>query len=366
MLICFACGQFTGASVSRVIGSLPRTIALSGVVILIGFVAASFTNSLPWLYISLGAICGYPIGVGLNNTLALCLRWFPDKAGLVAGIVVMGFGLSSLLLGQVANFIIEAFGWQWAFRMLALAAFVLIVVLSFLLKIPKEGYKPEGWVPKAQAETKDWGLNRRETMKQRQFWMFWFWFLVNHLGGFMIISLIAPYGIANGMAPAVAALLMGFFSVSNAIGRPLVGFLSDRFGRRIFMVLCTIVMACGMVLIAYLPTMMDPFFGTLIGACLVGISFGGSIPIASATMLSYFGPRHLGARIGMPAFADAPAGLTGPIIAAAVFDATGTYFNAFLIAAGCAAVSLIFLAFIGKPNPKLAEKYGYEPSTDEK
>ena len=78
MLVCFTIGQATGSAVGKKLGK-KKAVLIMGVLLFIGFLATSFTNSLLWLYISLGAICGYPIGCCLNNTLMIAMQWFPDK-----------------------------------------------------------------------------------------------------------------------------------------------------------------------------------------------------------------------------------------------------------------------------------------------
>lgn len=355
MLCCFTIGQATGSAVGRRLG-VKRTILVMGAILFAGFVLASFTNSLPWLYLTFGAVCGYPIGCCLNNTLNLSMQWFPDKSAFASGIVVMGFGFSSLLLGSLANAIIAALGWRWAFRILALCALVLIVVLGSLLKTAPEGYKPEGWVPKSKAQGSLWGYTRAETLKTWKFWVFWVWFVALHFGGFMVLSAIAPYAIACGMAPAVAATCMGAYSVFNGIGRPCVGFLGDKLGKRTIAFACSVLMGGGLLLVAFLPTVMDPFAGTTVGAVIMGLGFGGSIPLSVATMREYFGPKHSGDNIGLIATADLPAGILGPMVGAAIFASTGTYFTAFVIAGVTCLASMVLLAILGKPVPKGIEE----------
>lgn len=354
MLCCFTIGQATGSAVGKRIGP-KKTVLVMGIILFIGFLLTSFTSSLLWLYVSLGAICGYPIGCCLNNTLSLAMQWFPDKSAFASGVVVMGFGFSSLLLGSLANAVIESLGWRWAFRVLAICALVLVVILGSFLKKAPDGYKPAGWIPKRASEAAVWGYTRGETLRSWKFWVFWVWYVALHFGGFMVLSAIAPYGISCGLPAALAATCMGAYSVFNGIGRPIVGFVGDKLGKRIIALVCSILMGGGLLLIAYLPTMIDPFAGTTIGAILLGLGFGGSIPLAVSTMGEYFGPKYAGDNIGLIATADLPAGILGPMVAASIFTSSGSYFGAFILAGIVCLVSIILLIVLGKPVVKLPE-----------
>lgn len=354
MLACFTVGQATGSAVGKKLGK-KKTILVMGCILFVGFLLTSFTNSLPWLYVSLGAICGYPIGCCLNNNLMVAMQWFPDKPAFASGIVVMGFGFSSLILGGVANAVIAALGWRWAFRVLALCVLLLVIVLGIFIKEAPLGYKPEGWNPKHEEDAQLWGYTRTETLKSWKFWVFWIWYVAMHFAGFMVLSSIAPYGISCGMAASLAATAMGFYSVCNGIGRPLVGLIGDKLGKRLIMVIDSLLMGIGLLLIAYLPTVMDPFIGTVVGAIVMGLGFGGSIPLAVSTMTEYFGPKYGGDNVGLIATADLPAGILGPMLAASIFVAEGTYFPAFVLGGVICLVSIVLLAVLGKPVVKLEQ-----------
>ncbi len=369
MMVCFGFGQLTGAFWGNKFGQV-RAITIFGILLTIGFFLTSFTTSLLWLYICYGAVCGYTLGVALNNTLALAPRWFPDKSGLALGIIVMGFGLASLVLGTLTNYMIGAFGYQIAFKVLAALCLVMVVGMSLLQKAPPPGYMPEGYVPPANESTDiATGYTRGQMLKTPQFWAMYGWNIANHLAGFMVISLIAPYGISVGMAAAMAAIATGLFGFFNGLGRPTIGAIADKIGRKGAMVVDNILMAIGLLCIAFLPTMIDPFLGTVIGAAIVGISFGGSISIGMSIMRSYYGVKHVGANMGMMATVDIPTGIIGPMLAAVIFTTFGSYFWSFIVAAIILVVTLFLPALIGKPIPvaeRFPESQEEDPAVDKK
>ncbi|MEA5019190.1 MAG: OFA family MFS transporter [Gordonibacter sp.] len=351
MMVGFGFGQLTGAYWGNKFGQV-RAITLWGIVLTLGFFVTSFADSLVWLYVSYGAVCGYALGVALNNTLALAPRWFPDKSGLALGAMTMGFGLASLVLGSFANFLIAELGYQWAFKALSALCLIMVVGMSLFQKAPPMGYVPTGYVPPTN-ESSDisTGYTRAQMLKTPQFWAMYGWNLANHLAGFMVISLIAPYGVSLGMAAALAAVAMGLFGFFNGLGRPTIGALADKIGRKMSMILDNILMAIGLLCIAFLPTIIDPFVGTVIGAAIVGLSFGGSISIGMSVMRSYYGVKYVGANMGMMATVDIPTGIIGPMLAAFIFAVFGSYFWAFIIAAVILVVTLFLPVLIGKPIP---------------
>ncbi len=366
MMVTFALGQLTGGLwASTIIKNQARTITLFSFLLAVGFFMTSFTTDLAWLYFWYGGFCGYTLGVANNCVISAAPKWFPDKAGLATGIIVLGFGLASLVLGQLTTFLISNYGYVIAMRVLAVVCFVMVTCVSLSFKIPPLGYVPAGYVP-SENESSDisTGYKPTQTLRTRQFWMIYLWDFCNHFAGFMIISLIAPYGIQSGMPIEMAALVVGIFGLCNGFGRPLFGAIGDLIGRKLAFIIDNAIMVVGMLAIAFLPRMMDPVTGIIIGAIIMGLSYGGSISLKSASMRTYFGNKYVTANFGLIASDDLPAGILGPMVAAAIFVASGTYFNAFLVAAVVSAVGIIFPFFVGKPVP-VAERFPDEVEKEE-
>ncbi len=367
MMVTFALGQLSGGIwAERIIKNQKTTITIFSFLLALGFFMTSFTTELIWLYIWYGAVCGYTLGVTNNCVISAAPKWFPDRAGLATGIIVLGFGLASLVLGQLTSFLIGSYGYVVAMRVLAILCFVMVTCVSLSFKLPPLGYVPEGYVP-SENESSDIasGYKPTQTLRTRQFWMIYAWDFCNHFAGFMIISLIAPYGIQMGMPPAFAALCVGIFGLCNGLGRPLFGALGDKIGRKQAFIIDNAIMVVGMLAIAFLPRIMDPTMGIVVGAVIMGLSYGGSISLKSASMRTYFGNKYVTANFGLIASDDLPAGILGPMVAAIIFTAAGTYFPAFLVAAVVSAVGIIFPFFVGKPVP-VAERFPNEVEDDEK
>ncbi len=365
MTVAFALGQLTGGFWSGVIKNQARTVTIFSFLLAIGFFMTSFTETLGWLYFWYGGFCGYTLGVTNNCVLSTAPKWFPDRSGFAIGVTVVGFGLSSLILGQLATYLIVNYDVILAMRVLAGLCFVMVTCVSLTFKAPPLGYTPPGFVPSAN-ESSDiaTGYTPIQVAKTRKFWLIYLWNFCNHFAALMVVSSIAVYGIQMGMDPALAALCMGVYGVSNACGRPIFGAIGDKIGRVPTFIILSCIMGAGLALLAVLPGMMDPFVGTLLAAIVIGISFGGNVSTKCSSMRTYFGSKHVSTNIGMVSSNDLFAGVLGPMLAATIFAATGEYYVAFLIAAVVAVAGIVFALFVGKPVP-VAECFP-ESATEEK
>lgn len=344
----FCIGQFTGAYWGNKLGTV-RAITIGGTVLAAGFFLVSFAASLWYLYIMYGVVCAYALGVANNNLLSFAPRWFPDKTGLALGIICMGFGLSSLILGTIATWLMDQIGWVATFRILAGLCLIMVAGISLFLKAPPLGYKPAGWAPKQGSADTSKGFTRLQMCKQPRFWVMYAWYFVNHFGAYMVLSCIVPYGLEMGMAAIMSAVVGGILGTCNGLGRPILGTMADRMSRKATMILDSLLMVVGLLCLTYLPRVIDPFWGTVIGAMLIGFSLGGSITIGNSHVRAYYGSKHVASNMGIICTPDLPTGILGPMIAVAIFSATGTYSLAFMIAAVIVLISAVFPFFIGVP-----------------
>src|SRR6202790_4898535 len=128
----------------------PRIVALTGGVLYgLGVFLASFSHSLSWLYLSYGLIRGIRLGLGYIVPVAVLVKWFPDRRGLITGIAVGGFGAGALITAPVATRQIQTVGVLQTFAYLGVAFLIVTVVSGLFMQNPPEGYRPEGWTPTA-------------------------------------------------------------------------------------------------------------------------------------------------------------------------------------------------------------------------
>ena len=116
------------------------TILISAVLLLCGFAASSQIKSLTAIYVTYGVISGFGIGLSYNAVISTVTRWFPEKPGVISGFLLMGFGLSGMLLGSTASSLIKTIGWRETFLLLGVAFGIIVFIGSRLLKLPPSDY----------------------------------------------------------------------------------------------------------------------------------------------------------------------------------------------------------------------------------
>src|SRR6202045_1185101 len=127
----------------------PRVVALTGGLLYgSGLISASFSNhGLWWLYLSYGVIGGIGLGFSYIVPIAVLVKWFPDRRGLITGIAVGGFGAGALITAPVATRLIQTVGVLQTFAYLGIAFLIVTVGCGFFMQNPPEGWKPAGWTP---------------------------------------------------------------------------------------------------------------------------------------------------------------------------------------------------------------------------
>jgi len=333
----------------------PRAVVTIGSIILtLGFFMASFTNSLPMLYISYGVFCGFGIGFVNVSPIAVAMRWFPDKRGLISGVLVMGFGLASFLLGSWAGQIIDSLGWPWAFRLFGILSFIICLIGGQFLKYPADGFAlPDGEIKAAAKHSsppvKDY--NWLEMLKTSTWWTWWIFHLIIFTGGLMIIGHIVPFAIEGGVSKIKAIAAMGVFSVSNGLGRLIIGIFWDRLGRNLTMSLNAAAMLCGLLSLNYLVPSIG-YSMLLVSVILIGTAFGGAIPIASAIISTSFGTKYFGFNYGLATTPLVIGAILGPYIGGYLHTQTSSYESAILLSAGLALIGIIIGIIIKSPMVK--------------
>ena len=235
-LVFFALSVIVAGRIQDKIG--PRKVAaVGGLLTGLGVVLASFATTPMMLYLTYGVIAGTGIGSAYVTPLATCVKWFPEKRGLINGLVLAALGLGGVIFKPVILHFISTFGVSTAFLYLGLIYGTLIIIGSQFLVIPPAGYAPPGWIPPTPqnsntftAGSKDYTIT--EAMKTPQYLALILLMLIGSVAGLMIISVAADIGITMvGLTLAAAGNAVVTISLFNAAGRLFWGGVSDRLGR---------------------------------------------------------------------------------------------------------------------------------------
>jgi len=354
----FSAGLFFFALVmiwaGRQLGTIgPKKLAMAGGLVLgIGYVLAGFFgDSFITQLIFIGIIGGSGIGLAYVVPIAVGVKWFPDKKGMLTGLAVAGFGFGATIWvkwagswggGLLNNLSIAGLdGVKSVFLLYGIIFAVMVFLGSLVMVDPPEGWLPKGYVPPKSDSKKATGLlnfNPGEVLRTPQFYMVFITFVFSALAGLMVIYCIKLFGIdaltyqklgsldpstadfasVRDWASVTAGTAMATYAILNGLGRIIWGTLSDKLGRKISIFLMCLFQGIIMLLLYRLgatPT------GLIVAASIIGFNFGGNFALFPAATADFFGNKTVGKNYGLVFFAYGIAGILGPQIAGYFKDA---------------------------------------------
>ena len=329
----------------------PRVVALTAATLYgLGVFLASFSaNKLWWLYLSYGVIGGLGLGLGYIVPVAVLVKWFPDRRGLITGIAVGGFGAGALITAPVATELIKSVGVLTTFAYLGIAYFIVAIIAAMFMRNPPEGYAPPGWSASAklssQRATVDYTLG--EALKTWQWWALWAILFLNTCAGIAVISQESPlFQKLTGVSAIVAGGMVGIASLGNAVGRVFWAWTSDLLTRRVtFMIM----FALQVVLFWFVPKIALPTLMTTI-TFIILMCYGGGFGTMPAFTADYFGSRDVGPIYGLMLTAWSFASVAGPLYIAHMVESTGRYDTALRVIAGVMLVSILLPVIVRPPR----------------
>lgn len=348
----FCIGGLLGAAISKRAGHRIALI-LAGILSASGFIlTASLQNtSVVMLYLSYGILAGSGIGIAYNVLISTVSAWFPDKKGLCSGCLMMGFGASALILGNVANALFKStLGWRFTYIILGIFICVILCCAAFLLqKTDSHTVFPQ---TKTTTNTRTETFDRKDytslqMLCRPSFWMAFICISFLAAVGSSVISFAKDLALSVNASEALAVSLVGVLSVCNGLGRILTGALFDSIGRRKTMLCANVLTIC-----AAGVTLLAVSIGSLplciAGLCLTGMSYGACPTITAAFTSSFFGMKYFSTNMALMTFTV----MAGSFIATAsnkILEVTGGYTTTFMMLLGLTFVALVLNVFIRKP-----------------
>ncbi|MHB8163951.1 MAG: L-lactate MFS transporter [Methanoregula sp.] len=332
----------------------PRNVTIVGGILTgLGWLLASFANSVPMLYVVYGIIGGVGVGIAYGVPVAVSARWFPDRRGLAVGLTVLGFGFSALITANLAGYFIGSYGVMSTFRIFGIAMIILTVLLALPLKFPKAGWKPAGWTPPAPVAGQHvtCEFRREEMLKTPSFYALWACYFIGCLAGLMAISIAKPVGTDVGIETGLATMLVGFFAVFNGGGRPVFGALTDKFTPRNAAMVSFVLIALASLLMWQVQSVLVYVIAfAVLWGCL-----GGWLAIAPTAAGSYFGTCDYPRCYGVIFLAYGAGAIAGPQLAGFIKTSTGSYLGVFPYVLALAVIGLVIAFTMLKP-PQAPQK----------
>lgn len=331
----------------------PKTITIAGCILTgLGWLSASMASSIALLSLTFGVIGGIGIGIAYGATVAVAARWFPDRRGLAVGLTVLGVGFSAFITANLAGYLIAAYGVMSTFRIFGIGIILITVPLACPLVFPPAGWKPAGCNPAepgtCRGATREY--DRSAMIRTPAFYGLFSCYFIGCFAGLMAVSISNPVGtelvrIGTGLATA----LVGFFAIFNGGGRPLFGYLTDRFSpRNTAMVTFALIALASFVMwqVPIVPVYVIAF--SVLWGCL-----GGWLAIAPTATANYFGTTDYPRCYGVVFLAFGAGAIAGAQLAGFIRTATGNYLGVFPCVLAAAIIGLLIAFFFMKsPDSK--------------
>ena len=278
-----------------------------------------------WLiYLGYGVIGGCGLGLGYISPVKTLITWFPDRPGMATGLAIMGFGGGAMIASPLSVWLMEQFssptnvGVMGTFVTLGILYLCFMMIGAALVRVPPEGWTPEGYVAPAQPKKLVTAnhVHVDEALKTKQFYLLWGVLCLNVTAGIGVLGQASAMSqeMFPGQITAVAAAgFVGLLSLFNMIGRFFWASSSDYIGRRnTYMIF----FALGMVLYAIVPWTGSVGSVVLFVACYAVIlsMYGGGFATIPAYLRDIFGTRYVGAIHGRLLTAWSAAGVLGPVL----------------------------------------------------
>lgn len=345
----FCIGGLLGAQISKRLGHRVAIIA-AGVFAAAGFVLTALLNNAPvvMLYVTYGVLAGIGIGIAYNVVIATVSAWFPDKKGLCSGCLMMGFGASALVLGNIADAMFKSsIGWRATYIALGIAIFAVLTVAALILKKPgADVVFPTANKAKSADKSDKEELTSKQMLCRPSFWMAFFCISFLAAVGSSVISFAKDLVLSVDAPEALAVSLVGVLSVCNGLGRIITGAVFDVIGCRKTM-LCANILTIGAAAVVLVSVNVNSLILCIVGVCLTGMSYGACPTITSAFTSTFFGMKYFSGNMALMTFTV----MVGSFVATAsnkVLEATGGYTATFVMLLALTFAALVLNLLIKK------------------
>lgn len=323
--------------------SAKNAVRVSAVLFLAGFFIASRCQSPITLYLGFGLLCGLASGLAYNGVMSTMVKWFPDKPGLISGVLLMGFGGGSFLIGKLYQAWTPAGigGWRTSFVVLGIICCVVLAVCSFFFVAPGADFTvPAGKGGRAVAAPRE-DIKPAVMLKRPAFWLYYVWATAVSAAGLALISQASGvvWEASADQTAASVATIVGLISICNAVGRVLFGGMYDKFGRSLSMQLVNgLFILTSVVLLLAMSS--RSVVVVIIGFVIGGLAYSGVTPTNSAFCRAYFGPTSY--PVNFPLInSNLIFASFGSTISGALYDASGSYSSTFFLIIGLAVAGIL-------------------------
>lgn len=283
-----------------------KTAVIGGLLVGFGFILTSATTSYALWILGFGILVGSGIAFGYSSATPPALKWYPPtKTGIIAGIVVSGFGLAAVYIAPLAQFLLNTAGLRLSMLIFGIAFFIVVTYLATFLTNPPAGYVPkdfadrrdhEGIAARLRSEIEENDITPGSMIRTAKFWELWLLYFIGAGAGLMVIGSVA--GMAKESLGANAFWAVAILAVGNAAGRIVAGALSDKIGRKATLTAIFIFQA--LLMFAAITTIAagGPVLVVLL-ATFIGFNYGANLSLFPSFAKDMWGMKNFGVNYGL-------------------------------------------------------------------
>jgi MFS family permease len=278
----------------------PRlTASIGGLLVGLGMVLISRTNSYSIWLIGFGVLVGLGLGFGYSSATPPALKWFPpSKTGLIAGLVVAGFGLAPVYLAPLSQYLLTNYKLQNSMLILGIAFTIIVCGLAQLLVNPPAGFTPAPAATGTAAKPAAANASPSDLFRSPLFYLLWLIYFIGSGAGLMVISSIS--GMAKKSMGDMAFVAVAIMAIGNAGGRIAAGTLSDKIGRRWTLFIVLLFQAILMfVAIPITASKSTSAVVIVLVAALIGANYGANLSLFPSMTKDLWGLKSFGMNYGV-------------------------------------------------------------------
>ncbi len=330
----------------------PRvTASIGGLLVGAGMVLISTTNSYSTWLLGFGVLVGIGIGFGYSSTTPPALKWFPPaKTGLIAGLVVAGFGLAPIYLAPASKYLLTHFGVQKSMLIFGGGFTVIVCGLAQFLKNPPTGFfaAPKNSNANVAAAA---NFSPSEMLRQPVFWLLWVLYFIGAGAGLMVISSVS--GMAKKTMGEQAFIAVAVMAIGNAGGRIVAGILSDKIGRRWTLMLVLLIQAALMFIAIPVTASTDGArYIIVLVATFIGFNYGANLSLFPSFAKDFWGLKNFGMNYGVLFTAWGVGGFVLARVQQMLKTSSGDFKSSFITAGVLLLVGSALTFFIKPPIKK--------------
>jgi nitrate/nitrite transporter NarK len=335
----------------------PRVTAfLGGIFVGLGLLVASQSTSYVSWILGFGLLAGTGIGFGYSAATPPAIKWFPAaKTGLIAGLVVAGFGLASVYIAPLSEYLLKTVGIQKSMMIFGVSFIAVVCGLSTFMVNPPAGYVPGGAAAqqKKKAAPAQNDSTPTQMIKSPSFWMLWAIYFIGAGSGLMVIGSVS--GMAKKSMGEAAFIAVAILAIGNAAGRIVAGIASDKFGRNA--TLAGVLFFQALLMLAAIPLVGGQGTSALLVVVLatfLGFNYGANLSIFPSFTKDRWGLKSFGVNYGIMFTAWGIGGFVMSRVQQTLTATTGSYTSSFLIAAIMLCIGTVLTLMLKAPKPATA------------